>query len=144
MTFKDRTLDDVDILFNYEEINELYEYKTIEKPDANTRFCVVECKVPLMLMTRRDLVCKLTRTRLNNRQVLLRCHSTDHPQYPLREDRIRAYMITYALFEQQENALKFTFYSAFDMKGIIPRSIIDMTICSVQSELGRCVARGLN
>ena len=82
-----------------DDLDDLYNYKIIERPDDNTWLFYVETKVALFFMTSRELVCKLTRTQLNPNQILLRSFSTTHPQYPLRKDKIRSEWISYALFE---------------------------------------------
>ena len=111
------------------------EFITIESDEATGQPTVCYFNFPMpMFMTDRDGLFRMTRISVADNKAIYWTKSLEHPDYPVRSDRIRMNMTAYSVIEEVDGGLAMVEYSNADMKGYIPASLINMTLGSIMQQ----------
>ena len=134
-TFRDRTLRSANWVFgHYEEAikdnkdmkDKLVKFDVLERNEETTVFHFI-MKLGL-LADNRESITSLTQKKINDNKYLWITQSLDRPDIPVPKDTYRIEIHKSTMIEQVGNDLVITNFDCADMKGYIPKSLLNMLI----------------
>ena len=149
-TIRDKTLRSANWYFgHYEEsIKDNAEMKDkiikLEMLERNGDTTVYHTIIKLgLLASNRESIVSLTQRKINDNKYLWVTQSLDRPDIPLSKDTYRMEIHKSTMIEQVGNDLVFTNFDCADMKGYIPKSLLNMVIGAMASKGFRNVQKNL-